>query len=108
MGSGNINLIGSFLGGMGLMYLISKRNVVGSRNQLLNRFQKGYQNIASDPYLYPSTKEASLRVARGIMNYYQKNPTGNVFSDYDYTKYLEDLSGGEVAIGAVLEQLNRG
>ena len=114
MGSGNINLIGSFLGGMGLMYLISKRNVLGSRNQLLNRFQKGYQNIASDPYSYPETKEASLRVAREIMNWSRQNPQlklSDIWMDTQQWRTMERLmrlADGRVNIQAIANTLSLG
>lgn len=103
-----LQVIGSFLGGMGLMYFLSQKKLLGSRNQILNRFQKGYQSILNDPYSYPETKEASLRVARGIMDWYKQNKSGNVLNDYDYTRYLENLADNQVNIGSILEQLNRG
>lgn len=80
----------------------------GSRNQILNRFQKGYESIENDPYSYPETKEAALKVARGIMNWYRQNKSGDIFNDYDYTKYLEELADKHVSIGAVFDQLYRG
>lgn len=119
-GSGNVvkQIVNSryffaFLGVLvGVVGTLATQKAIGSGNILHNKLEANYQKMLFQNVLYPQDKEASLRVARGIMAWARQNPhlkVSDIWMDSQQWRTMEQLvklADGRVNIQSVAMSLN--